>query len=69
MNRLLDDSVLSVSYKVAQDVRMCVNHFAYGIGQLLFAYLFREAECKRYIVLNRIRIGLTLGEYTLLGET
>ena len=68
-NRFLNDSVFIIAGKVAQNVRMHLNHLAYGIGKLLFVNLFRESECKRYIILNCIRISLALGKYTLLGET
>ena len=47
---------------------MCINHLAYGIDKLFLANLFRESECKWYIVLNRIGVSLALGEYTLLGK-
>ena len=48
---------------------MCINHLAYGFGELLFAYLFGESERKRNIVLNDVRIGLALGKYALLRKT
>ena len=48
---------------------MTVDDLAYGIGKLRCVNTFWESECMRYIILNRIRIGLALGIYALLGKT
>ena len=63
---LLNDLIVLVRYKMAENVRMGIDHPADGGLQLLRAYPFGESQNKGNVILHRIRIGLNLRIDTLL---
>ncbi len=66
---LLNDFVVVVCHKVAQDIRMGIYHLAHGLIQLFSANLLWQLNNKRQIVAHSVWRGLAISIYTLLRKT